>query len=144
MTRNAHRTARLISAGSVALLVAMPVLASRADDQQVQGWSAHHGIDSADLLRHAETLPQGGMTTSDQPYCAPNDEIDRTLRHDFNESPVENAGHDIARLWGSDQMGTWTLVAERQDQTSCIIASGIGYDADRKAEIYFETAGLTD
>ena len=39
-------------------------------------------------------------------------------------------------------MGTWTLVATRPDDTSCIIASGIGYDDRKAAEVYYTTAGL--
>lgn len=39
-------------------------------------------------------------------------------------------------------MGTWTLVAPRADETSCIIASGIGFDAERDVETYYRTAGL--
>ena len=46
------------------------------------------------------------------------------------------------QLWGSDQLGTWTLVAPRDDQTSCIIASGIGFSDDRSTQAYFQVAGL--
>lgn len=142
MTRTAPRIARLTLAGSVALLTAFPALSATRPDQPVQGWSAMANVPTAALLKQAQNLPNSDMTVDDQPYCADDAEIHATLKQDFNEAPVDAGQHDGAELWGSAQMGTWTLVAPRADQTSCIIASGIGFNPGRDVEVYFRTAGL--
>lgn len=142
MTRTATRMTRLAMAGSVALLTAMPALSATRPDQPVQAWPAMRGVDAATLLQQVEDLPVSEMSVDDQPYCASDAEIRQTLQHDFNEAPVPEDGHSATELWASAQMGTWTLVAPRQDETSCIIASGIGYHQARDVEVYYETAGL--
>jgi len=142
MTRTATRIARLAMVGSVTLLTAMPALAATPADQPIQGWSAMQGTNTATLLRDVQSLPVSEQATEDQPYCASDAEIAKTLEHDFNEMPVHAEQADGTELWGSDQLGTWTLVAARQDQTSCIIASGIGFDDDTNAQNYYDVAGL--
>lgn len=142
MTRTAYRIARLGMAGGVALLMAMPAVSATRPDQPVQAWPAMAGVDTATLLEQARDLPTSDMAIGDQPYCATDTEIHQTLRTDFNEAPVPGDGHAATELWASGQMGTWTLVAPRQDDTSCIIASGIGYDTARDVDIYYQTAGL--
>lgn len=142
MTRIAQCTARLMMAGSVALLTAMPALAAARPDQPVQAWSALAGVPVPALLDRAGELPVTDMAIGDRPYCAPDAEITMVLEHDFNEAPVDDRTHSGTQLWGSDQLGTWTLVAPRADETSCIIASGIGFHPDRDVEIYYRTAGL--
>ncbi|WP_410216318.1 hypothetical protein [Paracoccus sp. (in: a-proteobacteria)] len=142
MTRTAHRIARLGIAGSVALLVAMPALSASRPDQSVQGWSAMQGIDPATLLSQVQTMPLSEQAIDDQPYCASDAEIAQTLTQDFDEEPVNVAGAGGTELWGSDLMGTWTLVAARPDETSCIIASGIGYSDEKSAEAFYTVAGL--
>ncbi|WP_265501220.1 hypothetical protein [Paracoccus beibuensis] len=140
MTCIANRIARLGLAGSVALLAAVPVSAATPTHQPVEAWSAMQGVAPAALLQDIEDMPLSDMAIDDQPYCASDAEIAQTLDHDFSERRVDAEGN--TELWGSDQMGTWTLVAAREDQTSCIIASGIGYTDRREAEVYFRTAGL--
>lgn len=147
MTRIASRIARLGLAGSVMLSMAMPAVSATRPDQPVQAWPAMAGVPVEVLLERAQTLPLSEMAAGDQPYCAADAEIHQTLEHDFAEAPVAGTGpaaigQDATELWASDQMGTWTLVAPRVDGTSCIIASGIGYDAGRDVEVYFHTAGL--
>lgn len=142
MTRTAPRIARLAVAGSVALLTAMPAMAASRPDQPVQGWSAMQGTDPATLLNDVQTMPVSELADEDQPYCASDDEIANTLAQDFNERPIDTAGAGGTELWGSDQMGTWTLVAARADDTSCIIASGIGYSDEKNAALFYRTAGL--
>ena len=146
MTRIATRIARVGMAGSVAALMAMPALsATRPWDAVVafvQAWPAMAGVETATLLEQAQDLPTSDMAVGDQPYCAADSEIHQTLQDDFNEAPVPGDGHAATELWASDQMGTWTLVAPRPDDTSCIIASGIGYDAARDPDVYYQTAGL--
>ncbi|MFN3526164.1 MAG: hypothetical protein ACK4YU_08730 [Paracoccus sp. (in: a-proteobacteria)] len=144
MTRTASRTARLGLAGSVALLMALPSLASARADQPVQSWSAMAGVEVAALLDQVDDLPLSEVAIDDQPYCAVDDEIAHTLNHDFAEQPVLTAGLGGTELWASELMGTWTLVAPRDDDTSCIIASGIGYHDERDAEVYYSSAGLLD
>ena len=142
MTRPAHRLARLTLAGSVMLLTAIPALSATRPDQPVQAWSAMEGVEVAALLDQAQDLPTSDMAVGDQPYCAVDEEIQATLKHDFNEAPVDASRKPGTELWGSDQMGTWTLVATRPDETSCIIASGIGFDQGKDVEVYYRTAGL--
>lgn len=142
MTRTAFRITRLGIAAGVAAVMAMPAMSATRPDQPVQAWSAMAGVDTATLLEQAQDLPTSDMAISDQPYCAVNTEIHQTLRHDFNEAPVAGDGHPATELWASAQMGTWTLVAPREDDTSCIIASGIGYDTARNVDVYYQTAGL--
>lgn len=142
MTRIAIRIARFGMAGSVAALLAMPAVSATRPDQPVQAWPAMAGVDTATLLQQAEDLPVSDMAVGDQPYCAADSEIHQTLQQDFNETPVPGDGHAATELWASDQMGTWTLVVPRKDDTSCIIASGIGYDTARDVDVYYRTAGL--
>lgn len=142
MTRIANRIACLGMAGSVMAAMAMPAVSATRPDQPVQAWSAMAGVDAATLLEQAQDLPTSDMAVGDQPYCADDAEIHQTLKHDFNEAPVPGDGHAATELWASQQMGTWTLVAPRRDDTSCIIASGIGYDTARDVDVYYSTAGL--
>jgi hypothetical protein len=142
MTRTATRIARLGMAGSVSLLMAMPAVSATRPDQPVQAWPAMAGVDTATLLDQVQDLPTSDMAVGDQPYCAEDAEIHYSLKHDFNEAPVPGDGHAATELWASQQMGTWTLVAPRKDDTSCIIASGIGYDTARDVDVYYQTAGL--
>lgn len=142
MNRIANRIARLGLAGSVVALMAMPAVSATRPDQPVEAWSAMAGVDTATLLEQAQELPTSDMAVGDQPYCADDAEIHQTLKQDFNEAPVPGDGHAPTELWASQQMGTWTLVAPRRDDTSCIIASGIGYDTARDVDVYYQTAGL--
>ncbi len=142
MTRTATRIARLTMAGSVALLTAMPAISATRPDQPVQAWSAMAGVPVQTLLEQAQDMPTSDMAVGDQPYCAADAEIHQTLQHDFNEHPVDSRHHAHTQLWGSAQLGTWTLVAPRDDQTSCIIASGIGFDTAQNVDVYYTTAGL--
>lgn len=142
MTRTAPRIARLGLAGSAALLLALPAFASNHADQPVESWSAMAGVEVATLLNQVEDLPLSEVAVDDQPYCAGDDEIAHTLQHDFAEAPVLTAGLGGTELWASDLMGTWTLVAPRADETSCIIASGVGFNEERDADVYYSSAGF--
>lgn len=138
---NASRIASL----TLALLVSVGAAQARpAAEQPIRGWSAMDGNDAAMLLESAQDLPLADMAAGDQPYCATHDEISQTLQHDFGEKLIDIsqfAGLG-AQLWGSDQLGTWTLVAPRGDGISCIIASGIGFDLQRDSRAYYNVAGL--
>ncbi|MEE2861272.1 MAG: hypothetical protein VYB46_10740 [Pseudomonadota bacterium] len=140
MTCIANRIARLAMAGSVALLVTAPAHAATRLHQPIQVWSAMQGVEPAVLMEDIVDMPLSDMAIDDQPYCAADAEIAQTLDHDFGERRIDSDGE--TELWGSDQLGTWTLVAARDEATSCIIASGIGFDGGREAEVYYRTAGL--
>lgn len=138
---NASRIASL----SLALLVSAGATHARPDTHQtIRGWSAVDETEAATLLERAADLPLIDMATSDQPYCADHAQISRTLQHDFSEKIVASGQFSGlgAQLWGSDQLGTWTLVAPRGDGNSCIIASGIGFQQERDSRAYFALAGL--
>lgn len=142
MSIMASRIAGLVAASSVVLLTAMPASALTRADQPVQAWPAMADSDAATLLKEVQDMPLSDMALGDQPYCAADAEIRQTLEHDFAEARVDGNRHPGAELWGSASMGTWTLVAPRADDTSCIIASGIGYKPGRAIEVYYKTAGL--
>ena len=48
---------------------------------------------------------------------------------------------DGTQLWGSDMMGTWTVLLERGD-THCVIASGIGYQDGVDPGAFYAKVGL--
>lgn len=142
MSINAKTLAAALAAGTFILGGAAPALAASRADQPVQSWSAMDGTDARTLLRQAQDLPVSDMAVEDQPYCAADAEIHFTLEHDFDETRVETDAQAGTELWGSDSMGTWTMVAPREDGTSCIIASGIGFDEARDTRLYYASAGL--
>ena len=138
----ANNIACLSAAAGVALLSVVPAVAAPRPDAPVEGWSAMRGVLPAAMLEHIDAMPLSEDAIADQPYCATDDEIQSTLTHDFSEELIVTAGFAATELWGSDQLGTWTLVAARADETSCIIASGTGFSDDRTPDVYFQTAGL--
>ncbi|MDO5647026.1 hypothetical protein [Paracoccus sp. (in: a-proteobacteria)] len=140
MFRTLIRTARMTLAAGMAAVLAAPAMASI--DQPVQAWSAMSGTTPAALMAQAPAMPLSDDAIDDQPYCASDAEIAMTLRHDFAENPVDTQQVAGAELWGSDVLGTWTLVAERDNDTSCIIASGIGYQDERAVTDYYVVSGL--
>ncbi|MGP9803433.1 hypothetical protein [Paracoccus sp. NSM] len=142
MNRIANRIARLGLAGSVALLSVLPAAATASPGGPVESWSAMADIPAPDLRRLVENMPVSAEATQDQPYCASDDEIAFTLRHDFAEEVIVTAGAAGTELWASDILGTWSVVAPRADDTSCIIASGVGYSTDREAEMYYSSLGF--
>ncbi|SEO29101.1 hypothetical protein SAMN04489859_106015 [Paracoccus alcaliphilus] len=142
MSINAKTLAATCVAAFTALAAASPALAVSRADQPVQSWSAMAGIPAATLLAEADQWPVSDMAMDDQPYCASDAEISQTLAHDFDETRIERDGANGTELWGSDLMGTWTVVAARNDGTSCIIASGIGFDDARDTDAYYVSAGL--
>ena len=106
-----------------------------------RGWSAVQGMDPRAVRDMARDLPTSDQAAVDQPWCAPDAEIETSLRHDFEEERVASNGQDTA-LWGSALMGTWTVVLERPDATSCVIASGIGFRDGTSPDAYFTRVGL--
>ena len=64
----------------------------------------------------------------------------QALADEFGGKKVATGAQGIA-LWGSDRMGTWTMVLERADATSCVIASGSAI-ATAPAHRSFSASGL--
>ncbi|WP_199259913.1 hypothetical protein [Paracoccus binzhouensis] len=138
---------RLASA-LMAVLLALPGQAALAATQDREenlanprGWSAIAGMDPRAVREMARSLPLSDQAAGDQPWCDRKAELERTLRHDFGESEVA-VGSDGTTLWGSALMGTWTVVFERPDATSCVIASGIGFSDAANPALFFVKAGL--
>lgn len=66
----------------------------------------------------------------DQPFCDSTDKVTDTLSADFAETKQQTwvQGTDMTlQLWGSDVMGTWTLVHVAQDGIACVVSSGTGW-----------------
>lgn len=132
----------------LALLLALPGQAALSATQDREenlanprGWSAIAGMDPRAVRELARTLPLSETATEDQPWCDRKAALERTLRHDFGEAEVA-AGSEGTTLWGSEIMGTWTVVFERPDATSCVIASGIGFSDGANPALFFVKAGL--
>ncbi|MRX49817.1 hypothetical protein GI374_04985 [Paracoccus sp. S-4012] len=111
----------------------------------VRGWSALEGTDTATLIANVDRFGTGIEAAVDAPYCDAHSNITASLIHDFGESFVDHAriGGNVTQLWGSDVMGTWTLVTARADaQTSCVVASGIGFKSGANPDVFYVKAGL--
>ncbi|MDM7458323.1 MAG: hypothetical protein P3W94_003005, partial [Paracoccus sp. (in: a-proteobacteria)] len=107
MTRIALRFATICRAACAAMLAATPITATAsmpvppASDpapqsthgttSSVEGWPAMADASLAEILAKLDDLPLSGQATHDQPYCASDDEIAMTLRHDFAEEVVLTA-----------------------------------------------------
>ncbi|CAM3153947.1 hypothetical protein SAMN04488021_10557 [Paracoccus aminovorans] len=129
----------------LALALAAPALAATQSREEnlanPRGWSAVAGMDPREVREMARTLPLSANAGGDQPWCDRKAEIESTLRHDFDEQKVAT-GEEGTALWGSALMGTWTMVLERPDATSCVIASGIGFSEGANPRVFFTRAGL--
>lgn len=146
LTCKARICARIATLGLVVLASAAQAstgIATRAEhDAGPRGWSAIADMDPRQVRDMARSLPISDDATGDQPWCDSDASIEAALSHDFGEERVA-AGAENTALWGSDIMGTWTMVLERSDATSCVIASGIGYDKDTSPRSYFINAGFS-
>ncbi len=121
---------------------AMAAITSQADNLAApRGWSAIAGMDPSAVAELARTPPLSDQAAGDQPWCDRQAEVERTLSHDFGEEKVATGARGMV-LWGSELMGTWTMVLERADATSCVVASGIGYSDTTSPQVFFSKAGL--
>ena len=142
----AHATA-LIAAG-IAAVLAVPAQSSIETRQQLEAqpraWSSMAGMDASAILAMGNTFASGDAAGAQDPFCDTNDEVARTLGHDFGEALVDDTrvGSADTQLWGSDTMGTWTLVMTRADKTSCIVASGVGYTDTANPDLFYASAGI--
>lgn len=132
---------------AMAFVIALPAtgalatITARADNPEPRGWSAVSGMDPRAVREMARNLPVSMDASDERPWCDRNAQIEASLSQDFDEKKVATNGRDTA-LWGSDVMGTWTVVLERPDQTSCVIASGIGFSGGANPAAYFTKIGL--
>ena len=131
-----------------ALIAALPVTAAQSaidtakhPEAAVKGWTAVAGMSGPDVLNLARTLPVVTEASGDQPWCAHSAEVGAALKSEFDEALVTRRA-DGTQLWGSDTMGTWTVVLTRADQTQCVIASGIGYEDGANPLAYYAKVGL--
>lgn len=110
-------------------------------------WAAMAGADTPSVISMVASQPAQSQTDSlsaEEPYCDLRKPLTDTLRHDFGEHLVQTKaqGPDGTELWGSDVMGTWTLVYHRQDGVACVIASGIGYSDGANPAVFYTHAGI--
>ena len=142
---NMPQMTRIAPTALLALALALPASAaitSREDTLAApRGWSAMAGMDPHAVAEMARSLPLSDQAADDQPWCDHRAEVERTLTHDFGEEKIATAARGMV-LWGSELMGTWTMVLDRADATSCVIASGIGYSDGTNPQVFFTKAGL--
>ena len=143
---NMPQMTRIAPTALLALALALPASAaitSREDNLAApRGWSAMAGMDPHAVAEMARSLPLSDQAAGDQPWCDHRAEVERTLTHDFGEEKIATAARGMV-LWGSELMGTWTMVLDRADATSCVIASGIGYSDTTSPQVFFTQAGLS-
>ncbi|ABL70768.1 MULTISPECIES: hypothetical protein [Paracoccus] len=137
-----------IAPALLAVLLALPGQSAQASIQtreenmaDPRGWSAIAGMDPRAVREVARTLPLSEDAVDDQPWCEHKADLEQTLSHDFGEARIAT-GTDGVTLWGSDVLGTWTVVFERPDATSCVIASGIGFSDATSPQVFFVKAGF--
>lgn len=99
---------------------------------QLTSYAASPSLSVYDLMERA---PQ----SIDQPFCDQSASVAATLAHDFAETRQETwtQGTDmVMQLWGSEVMGTWTLLHVGQDGIACVVSSGTGWtDGATKADV---------
>lgn len=143
------RPARFAAPLLAALIAALPVTAAqsaidtaRHPEAAVKGWTAVAGMSGPEVLSLAKTLPVVTEAQGDQPWCDQAAAVRDALKSEFDENLVTRRG-DGTQLWGSDTMGTWTVVLSRGDNTQCVIASGIGYQDGANPMAFYAKVGLS-
>ena len=140
------RPFRLALATAVAAALSVTAAQSAVDPAPVsktpvKGWTAVAGLSGPALIELARTLPVATDTDGDQPWCDASGVVRLALASEFAESLVTRRA-DGTQLWGSDLMGTWTVVLDRADDTQCVIASGIGYQDGTDPATFYSKVGL--
>ncbi|MEZ5798656.1 MAG: hypothetical protein R3D63_14970 [Paracoccaceae bacterium] len=123
----------VIASGYGYATVEMNARAADAPAPGIQAYPARSGSD--DLAVY--DMP--GMAPFDitSPYCETAPTLAATLKHDFEEVPVDTStqGDGLTMvLFASEVMGTWTLVHQGDDGMSCIVSSGTGWTASAQPE----------
>jgi len=81
----------------------------------------------------------------DAPRCEMEAVMANILQRDYAETPVEQrvVGDGLhVELWGSTEMGTWTIVHNGNDGMACVVSSGIGWTEQSSADQIFQDAPL--
>ena len=81
----------------------------------------------------------------DSPRCESQAAMANILHRDYDEAPVEQrvVGDGLhIQLWGSTEMGTWTLVHNGDDGISCVVSSGINWTTNSSPDDIFNSAPL--
>lgn len=107
----------------------------------VKGWTAVAGLSGPAVIELARSLPVAADAERDQPWCDRAAAVGSALKTEFEENLVTRRA-DGTQLWGSDLMGTWTVVLTRPDTTQCVIASGIGYRDGTDPATFYSKVGL--
>jgi len=79
------------------------------------------------------------------PRCEVQAQMASILARDYSEHPVDRrvSGDGLHLvLWGSTEMGTWTLVHDGEDGVACVISSGIGWTHQSTPDLIFANAPL--
>lgn len=132
----------------VAALAAVPVTTAQSAilpspllDAPVRGWTAVAGMSGPEVVELARTLPVETEASGHVPWCDAAPVVNAALKTEFEENLVTRRA-DGTQLWGSDLMGTWTVLLERADNTHCVIASGIGYQDGVDPGAFYAKVGL--
>ena len=81
----------------------------------------------------------------DAPRCEPEAMMANILQRDYAETPIETrvVGDGLhVQLWGSTEMGTWTIVHNGDDGMACVVTSGIGWTEQSTPDQVFADAPL--
>ena len=108
----------------------------------VKGWTAVAGLSGPAVVEMARKLPVAANAESDKPWCDSKAVVDSALQKEFDERMVTQRA-DGTSLWGSDVMGTWTVVLTRPDNVQCIVASGVGYEDGTNPGTFLSKVGLS-
>lgn len=79
------------------------------------------------------------------PRCELEAQMASILARDYSEHPVDRrvVGDGLhVVLWGSTEMGTWTLVHDGNDGVACVVSSGIGWTDQSSPDQIFANAPL--
>lgn len=117
------------------------ILPSPAMNAPVKGWTAVAGLSGPEVVELARSLPVETEADSHLPWCDAAPVVSAALKSEFEENLVTRRA-DGTQLWGSDMMGTWTVLLERADDTNCVIASGIGYQDGVDPGAFYAKVGL--
>jgi hypothetical protein len=85
----------------------------------------------------ALSLGFGGVIFATQnaqanPQCAPRDQVIEGLTQTYGETRRSlgiAANNAVMELFAADDTGTWTLTVTLPDGSTCLVASGSGYEA---------------
>lgn len=88
-------------------------------------------------ILQALSLGLGGLCLATQiaqanPQCAPRDQVIDGLAQTYGETRRSlgiAANNAVMEMFAATDTGTWTLIVTMPDGMTCLVASGIGYEA---------------